>query len=141
MCTVVRTCMRSELHRWLRLQRSPSRITTLGGGFVQVAGRVSRCWKVQARDGSSFRQIRNCPRKIGIVDKLEAAFAAGLTSRGVRSVFRIVDKGLGCFRRWKLQKCLLACQRTRCSVGVGNDGVHPPLFRKPSPSFCLEVRW
>jgi len=23
MCTVVRTCMRSELHRWLRLERSP----------------------------------------------------------------------------------------------------------------------
>jgi hypothetical protein len=46
MCTVVRTFMRSELHRWLRLQRSPRRITTLGGGFVQVAGRgpvAGRC--------------------------------------------------------------------------------------------------
>src|SRR5262245_42410947 len=48
---------------------------------------------------------KDCPRQIGVVDQLEAAFAAGLTSRGVRSVFRIVDKGLGCFCRWKLQKC------------------------------------
>jgi hypothetical protein len=32
-------------------------------------------------------------------------FAAALTGRGVRSVFRVVDESLGCFRRWKLEKC------------------------------------
>ena len=53
----------------------------------------------------SFRQIRNCSCKIGVVDQLETAIAAALTGPGVRSVFRISDKGLGCFRRWKLQKC------------------------------------
>ena len=55
--------------------------------------------------GSSFRQIRNCARQIRVIDQLEAAFAAPLTRRRVRSVLRIVDKGLDCFRRWKLQKC------------------------------------
>ena len=53
----------------------------------------------------SFRQIRNCSRQISVVDQLETAIAAALTGCGVRRVFRIGDKGLGCFRRRKLQKC------------------------------------
>src|SRR5207248_8344034 len=55
--------------------------------------------------GLSFRQIRNCARQISVIDQLEAAFAAALTSRRVTSVLRIVDKGFGRVRRWKLQKC------------------------------------
>src|SRR4051794_26412700 len=43
--------------------------------------------------------------KIGVVDQLETAIAAALTGSGVGSVFRIRDKRLGRFRRWKLQKC------------------------------------
>src|SRR5262245_22115833 len=54
---------------------------------------------------SSFRQIRNCSCKIGVVDQLETAIAAALTGFGVGSVFRVRDKRLSCFRRWKLQKC------------------------------------
>ena len=42
--------------------------------------------------GSSFRQIRNCARQIRVIDQLEAAFAAPLTCRRVRSVLRIVTK-------------------------------------------------
>ena len=42
--------------------------------------------------GSSFRQIRNCARQIRMIDQLEAAFAAPLTCRRVRSVLRIVTK-------------------------------------------------
>src|SRR6516165_8183510 len=56
-------------------------------------------------DQLPFRQMRNCSRQIGVVDQLETAIAAALTGCGVRSVFWISDKCLGCFRRWKLQKC------------------------------------
>src|SRR6266436_1640997 len=53
---------------------------------------------------SSFRQISNCARHIRVVDQLEAAFTAGLTGRGVRSIFGICGERLDCFCRWKLQK-------------------------------------
>ena len=35
MCTVVRTCMRSELHRWPRLQRSPRISTPSAAHFLK----------------------------------------------------------------------------------------------------------
>src|SRR5262245_44999705 len=60
--------------------------------------------KAENSGRSSFWQIRNCSRHIGVVDQLEAAFTAGLAGRGVRSVFGICGEGLDCFRRWKLQK-------------------------------------
>src|SRR5262245_24407460 len=53
---------------------------------------------------SSFRQIRNCSCKIGVVDQLKTAIAAALTGFGVGSVFRVRDKRLSCFRRRKLPR-------------------------------------
>src|SRR5262245_52342181 len=62
-------------------------------------------WTCLLSSESSFRQIRNCSCKISVVDQLETAIAAVLTGFGVGSVFRVRDKRLGCFRRWKLQEC------------------------------------
>ena len=93
--------------------------------------------------GSSFRQIRNCARQIRVIDQLEAAFAAPLTCRRVRSVLRIVDKGLDCFCRWKLQKCnkggikRLALQRlyvpAACQV-LASVSASPPRGARSSQS-------
>src|SRR5215467_10338881 len=76
----------------------------IGGGLlIAQAPGCSVC--------SSFRQVRNCSRHIGVVDQLEAAFTAGLAGRGVRSVFGICGEGLDCFRRWKLRSAIKVVSR------------------------------
>ena len=96
---------------------------------------------------------RTLARQIRVIDQLEAAFAAPLTRRRVRSVLRIVDKGLDCFRRWKLQKCnkggikRLALQRlyvpaacqVLASVFVHNVVHRSRVFRHPTIVRHLDV--
>ena len=65
--------------------------------------------RVNEREGgraspfSSFGQIRNCSGQIGIVDQLEAAFAAVLAGRGERGIFGISEEGADGLSRWKLK--------------------------------------
>jgi hypothetical protein len=61
MCTVVRTCMRSELHRWLRLQRSPSSSAPSAAHFLkshqllmQNFGACTAGYACNARPGGSL---------------------------------------------------------------------------------------
>src|SRR5215831_7755437 len=119
--------MRAVVHRHFSLPQSSStsRFTAGAAGFLNLSqsasAAVSRAeplrgdtpssaapltrWNLLTLAGSSFRQIRNCSCKIGVVDQLETAIAAALTGLCVGSVFRVRDKRLGCFPRWKLQKC------------------------------------
>src|SRR5437868_11965007 len=56
------------------------------------------------RSSSTLAQIRNRSSQIGIVDQLEAAFAASLAGGNMRGVFGIGEEALDCLCRGKLHK-------------------------------------